>query len=195
MLHLTTKVFRSGHHTINSKQNITKSPNFFSHQTLTLNTSQKINILAFSISLRVHLVKHTTTSSSKAPKPHVKIVTYIHYNNGVELLISVIFSMIPQLGGLGPKAQSLVMNFCLGEREYLPYFHLIYLAIRSGLVLMRFQTVQINILTGKYIMKLTNLKHLQCYVTSFDLDFRRFERKPQSNQLSIIFTPRMEIIF
>ena len=32
-------------------------------------------------------------------------------------------------------------------------------------------------------------------MTSFELDFRRFKRQPQSDQLSIIFTPSMELIF
>ena len=32
-------------------------------------------------------------------------------------------------------------------------------------------------------------------MTYFELDFRRFERQPQSDQLSIIFTPSMEVIF
>ena len=32
-------------------------------------------------------------------------------------------------------------------------------------------------------------------MTSFKLDLRRFERQPQSNQISITFTPSMELIF
>ena len=44
-------------------------------------------------------------------------------------------------------------------------------------------------------MELSNLKHLQCYMNSFEIDFRRFESQPQSYQLSITFTPSMEIIF
>ena len=52
--------------------------------------------------------------------------------------------MIPQLGGIEPKAQELVIPFRLGEEETIPYFNLRYLAIRSELVLMKYQTVQIN---------------------------------------------------
>ena len=44
-------------------------------------------------------------------------------------------------------------------------------------------------------MELSNLKHLQIYMTSFELYVRRFERQPQSNQLSIILFPSMELIF
>ena len=44
-------------------------------------------------------------------------------------------------------------------------------------------------------MKLSKFKHLQCYMTSFDIEFRRFDRQPQSNQLSIIFIASMEVIF
>ena len=61
----------------------------------------------------------------------------MHYDNGFELLIAVVLSMIPQLGGLGPKAQDLVIPFHLGEGEPLTYFHLIALVIGSELVLMR----------------------------------------------------------
>ena len=103
--------------------------------------------------------------------------------------------MSPQLGGLGLKDQDLVIPFRLGEGEPLSDFHLRALAIRSEVVLMRDQTVQINNLTGKYIMELSKLKHLQRYTTSFELEFRRFERQPQSNHPSITFTPKTEEIF
>ena len=115
----------------------------------------------------------------------------MHYDDGFKILIPVFFSVIPQLGGLGPKAQDLVVPFRLCEGEPLIYFHLIPLAIRSELVFIRDQTVHINNLTGKYIMELSNLKHLQPYMTYFEIDFRRFERLPQRDQLYIIFTPSM----
>ena len=38
------------------------------------------------------------------------------------------------------------------------------------------------------------MKYLQHYMNSFELDFRRFERQPQSDQLSIIFTTSMGLI-
>ena len=113
----------------------------------------------------------------------------MYYDNGFEHLIAFVFNMIPKLGGLGPKAQDLVILFCLGEEKYPPDFHLRALEIRSELVLTRDQIVQINNLTGKYIMELSKMKHLQRYITSFEIDFGRFENHPQSNQLSIIFTP------
>ena len=119
----------------------------------------------------------------------------MHYENGFELLIAVVFSMSPQLGVLLPKAQDLVIPLCLGGGEYLPSFQLRALKIRSEIVLMRYQIVQINNLTVKYIMELSKLKNIQFYMTSFEIEFRRFERQPQSNQLSIIFTPSMELIF
>ena len=100
----------------------------------------------------------------------------MHYDNGFELLIAVVFSISPQLGVLGPKGQDLVIPLCLGEGEYLPYFHLKALTIRSEIVLTRYQTVQINNLTVKYIMELSKLKNVQFYMTSFELEFRRFER-------------------
>ena len=75
--------------------------------------------------------------------------------------------MISQLGVIGPKSQDLVIPFCLGEGEYLPDFHLIALDIISELVFMRDKPVHINNLTVKYIMELSNMKHLKCYMTSF----------------------------
>ena len=75
----------------------------------------KENCVSLSISLRVHLVKDTTISSSKAPTSHVKLIKYINNNNIFHLLIAVVFSMIPQPGGLGTKAQDLVISFHVGE--------------------------------------------------------------------------------
>ena len=116
----------------------------------------------------------------------------MQYENGFEIFIAVVFSIIPKLGGLGHKSKYLVIPFRLGKGETIPHFHLGALVIR---LFMRYQTGNINNLTGKYIMELSNMKHLQRYMTSFEIEFRRFERKPQSNQLSIIFTPSMEVIF
>ena len=64
----------------------------------------------------------------------------MHYDNGFELLIAVVFAMSPQLGGLGPKYQDLTIPFRLGEGEPITYFHLIAFEIRSELLLMRDQT-------------------------------------------------------
>ena len=74
--------------------------------------------------------------------------------NGFELIIAVVFSMSTQLGGLGPKAEYLVMPFRLGEGEPLSDYYLRSLAIISELVLMKYQTGQINNITGKYIMEI-----------------------------------------
>ena len=79
--------------------------------------TSKENFEAFSRALRAHLVKDTTISSSKSPKSHVKPFTHMHYANGFELLIEVIFTMSPQLGVLGPKYQDLVIPFRFGEGE------------------------------------------------------------------------------
>ena len=60
---------------------------------------------------------------------------------------------------------------------------------------MRDKTGQINHLTGKYIIELSNLKHLKLYMTSYELEYMRFELRPQSNKLSLTFTPKMEELF
>ena len=39
----------------------------------------------------------------------------MHYENLFEILIAVVFNMIPQLQGVGPKAQDIDIPFCLGE--------------------------------------------------------------------------------
>ena len=39
----------------------------------------------------------------------------MNIENGFDLLVAVLFSMSPQLGGIGPKAQDLVIYFFLGE--------------------------------------------------------------------------------
>ena len=82
--------------------------------------------------------------------------------------------MIPQLGGLRTKHQDLVISFCLGEVEYIPTFHLRALQIRSDIFLLKYKTGQLNNLTGKFIIKLSKLKHLKRYTTPFELDYRKF---------------------
>ena len=86
--------------------------------------------------------------------------------------------MITQLGGIGYKAQDLVISFSPGEVETLPRFHLRYFHIISEIFLFQDKTGQLNNLTGKLIVKLLKLKHLQLYTTLFELDYRKFERIP-----------------
>ena len=43
--------------------------------------------------------------------------------NGFDLLIAVVFGMSPQLGGLGPISQDLVISFCISQGENIPQFH------------------------------------------------------------------------
>ena len=42
---------------------------------------------------------------------------------------------------------------------------------------------------------MSKLKRIECHITSFEIDFRRFEHKQKSDQLSITLTPSMEGIF
>ena len=77
--------------------------------------------------------------------------------------------MSPQLGGIGPKAEELMIPFRLGKGEPISDFHLRYIAIIIELLLMRYKTVYINNLTGKYIMELSKLKYIQRYMTSFEI--------------------------
>ena len=79
----------------------------------------------------VHLVKYENIPSSKAPKSHLKLITYTNNENGLDILIGAVFATSPQLWGLGPKYQDLVIYFCLVGLETLPQFHLRDLQIRS----------------------------------------------------------------
>ena len=68
--------------------------------------------------------------------------------------------MRPQFGGLGHKSQDLVIPFRLGEGEPLTYFHLRDPSIRSELVLIIYQTLQIKNLT---VSKMVGC-HLLCII-------------------------------
>ena len=57
--------------------------------------------------------------------------------------------MIPQLGGLGPKKQDLVISFHLGEGETITQFHLRVIQIKSESFLLKYKTGKRNNLTGK----------------------------------------------
>ena len=100
-------------------------------------------------------------------------------NNGFDLLIGFVFAMTQQLGGIGAKDQYLVIPFCLCEGEIFPRFHLRALHVRSEIFLLQYKTGQINNLTDKYIMELSKLKHIQHYMTNFELEYRYFKRLPQ----------------
>ena len=137
----------------------------------------------------------------------------MYYDSVFENLITVVFNIIPQLGGLGPKSQDSVIPFCLDEVESLKYFHLRALAIKSDvditcmhfpsawvphlralaikseLIFMRHKIGHSNNLTEKYIIEISKLKHLKQYMTSLEINFIIFKHQPQSDQLSIIFTP------
>ena len=64
---------------------------------------------ALSRALRAHIVKDNTINSSKSPKSYVKLVAHMNSGNIFDLLIYFFFVMSLQLGGLGPKAQDLVI--------------------------------------------------------------------------------------
>ena len=69
--------------------------------------------------------------------------------NGFDLIVAVVFSMVLQLGGIGPKSQDLFISFRLGELESLPDFHLIDLQEKIEIYMLNNETVQANNLTGK----------------------------------------------
>ena len=147
---------------------------------------------ALSRALRVYIVEGNTISSSKEPTSYVKLIAYINNYNGLDLIF---FSVSPQLGRLGPKAQDLVIYFSLVEEETLPRFHLRDIHIRNEKFLLQDETGQINNLIGKYTMELSKLKHLQWYMTTFELYYRRFERLPQRHKISTIFYSTIEEFF
>ena len=57
------------------------------------------------------------------------------------------------------------------------------------------KTTQANNLTGKYIMAPSKLKHLQRYMITFELEYRKFELNPQRHQLSTTFQLTIEEVF
>ena len=124
-------------------------------------STSKENYETLSRALRVYLVKDNTIFSAKAPKWHVKIITYMNNDNRFDLIIAVVFSISPQIGGLGPKAKYLVISFFLNEGETLLKLNRIDLQIRSEIFLLKDETGHINNLTGKYIMTISKLKHIQ----------------------------------
>ena len=92
-----------------------------------------------------------------------------------------------QLGGIGLKPQDLVTPFQLICGESIPDFHMLALHSISKIYPLNDNTAQKNNLTSKYIMELSKLKHLQRYMNYFEMDYIKFERKPQIHQLYIDF--------
>ena len=71
---------------------------------------------------------------------HVKLITYMNNYNIFDLIIDVVFAMIPQLGVLGTKDQYLLVSFWPVEVEIIPKLHLRYLYIRSEIFLFQYET-------------------------------------------------------
>ena len=103
--------------------------------------------------------------------------------------------MSTELGGLIPKAQDLAISFFLGEGETIPQFHLRYFQTTYEIILLQDKIGQIKSLIGKYVMERSKLKHLQQYMTTFELNYGIFERLSQSGQLSTTLTPTIEEVF
>ena len=88
------------------------------------------------------------------------------------MLLSFLISI--QIRGLGTKYQDLVISFRLGEGETPPQFHIISFQARIKKILFKDETGKINNIIGKYIMELLKLKHLECYIATFELNYRNF---------------------
>ena len=85
-----------------------------------------------------------------------------------------------------------MIYICLGKGGTLPQFHLQDIQARSSIFLLKDETGHINNLTGKYIMKLSKLKHIKRYMTTFELYCINFECLPKRQQLSTIFNYTIE---
>ena len=116
-------------------------------------------------------------------------------DNGFNLLNAILVTMRIQLGVLGLKYQHLTISFEFSEVETIPRFHLRTLHIRSETFLLQNEIAQINDLTSKYIRELSKFKHIQRYMTAFDLDFRMCGRLPQRHRLFTILHSTIEAIF
>ena len=105
-----------GQHINISKYNITTYLPLPSHQTQILNyPQQKETMKHYQDQSESRFVKDDTIPSSKLQKPHVKITTYMNNDNGSDLLIYLVSDISPQIGGLAPKAQDLVISSHLVE--------------------------------------------------------------------------------
>ena len=116
---------RAGQHANISKQNIKKYLPFYSHQRHILKYPPQNKTMKHSQEHSEFILLNITPSPhQKHQKPDVKLITYMNNENVFDLLIAVVFAMIPWLGGIGPKAQDLVIYFCLGEGRIIPQLHL-----------------------------------------------------------------------
>ena len=115
---------RTGYHKNHSDQIITTSLNLSSHKKHIPKSPHQNKNMRHSQYHSKLIRSKITPSPHKKHQNHVKLFTYMNNDNSFDLLISVVFSRSPQLGRLGPKAQDLVISFCLDEGEAIPQFHL-----------------------------------------------------------------------
>ena len=118
----------------------------------------------------------------------------MNIDNGFDLLIYVVFSNSPQFGGLGTKSQEFVVSFFPGQGKTLSQFRLRDIHPQNENHPFKYDTGQKKT-TCKYIMELSKFKHLQCYMTKFEPDYRKFKQLPQRHQLTTTFQFTIEEAF
>ena len=107
-----------------------------------------------------------------------------HYN-WFDIFVAFFFSVSPQIVSIRPKDYELVTSFQLIESELPPDLHLRALQSRSKIYLLNDNKCQKKNIAGIYIMEISKIKHLQHYMTYFEIYCITLGSNPQIYQLSI----------
>ena len=104
--------------------------------------------------------------------------TYMNIDNIFDILVAFLFSMSPQLGGLGSKSQELLIYFLLGEGEPITEFYLRYFQTRSETYLLNDKKLQTNNLIKSAIVAVKG--------TSLDYGQRQRNERFSVNRLLLL---------
>ena len=104
------------------------------------------------------------------------------------------FPWVLNLDYLEPNIKTLWYNFALVKGE-LYHNYTLDIFRPENIFLFNDETGQVKNHKGKYIMELSKLKRLQCYINTFELKYIKSECNPQRHQFSTTFHHTIEELF
>ena len=84
-------------------------------------------------------------------------------------MVSVSFTIIPQLEVIGPKPSDIINYLTLQPCKTTPNLHIFTLRVHIKIILMKYETFHKSSLTGAYICAIYKLLTLHQYMTIYEI--------------------------
>ena len=111
----------------------------------------------FSRTLHTKLTNVNTINQTQCPRAYNVLQAHRVNLTGFELLMKLLTSLCPQLGGIAPASEDIVTNLTYHPGEQLSDFHCRALIAHNEIILRKDLTGQANAIVGKYITLLYEL--------------------------------------